>query len=121
MSEYWGVSLLDPQPRSLDIVLSAVEIVDYDRFSHRQISITKRQADLPPLIPLMLDPPEHTPFRRIVMQMFAPRKLDVLESRARELAIDLVEGIKARGDVAADLPVSEIGSGNVTDPIGPRL
>lgn len=50
-----------------------------------------------PLIPLELDPPEHGKFRSLLNPLLSPRRVMDLEPIVRQRAIELIEGIKARG------------------------
>jgi cytochrome P450 len=50
-----------------------------------------------PLIPLQLDPPEQTKFRKLMAPLFAPKVVDALEAQTRQLAIDLIEGVANAG------------------------
>lgn len=70
---------------------------DHKRFSHRQLLLPPAPTPMR-LIPITLDPPEHTPYRRIIMQLFAPSELNRLETRARDIAIKLVEEIAPKGE-----------------------
>jgi len=84
---------------------------DHERFSHRTLMIPPIQMEKP-LVPIMLDPPEHTPYRRLMMKAFAPAKLDLLEARARVLAKELVSELAPKGecefvvDFAEKVPIS---------------
>ncbi|WP_157218942.1 cytochrome P450 [Flavisphingomonas formosensis] len=53
---------------------------------------------VPKLIPLQLDPPRHTAYRRLFMPFFVPRALTDIEARARAVAIELIEGLRPRGE-----------------------
>lgn len=57
-----------------------------------------------PLIPLDLDGPEHTSWRKILDPLFAPKRLAYLEPQIRELADRLLDDIVPRGsgDVFAE-------------------
>ncbi|HEY3240466.1 MAG TPA: cytochrome P450 [Acidimicrobiia bacterium] len=48
---------------------------------------------------IMLDPPDHTPLRRVVASAFTPRRVAGLEPRVRALADGLVDGFVADGEV----------------------
>ncbi|MEV5976430.1 cytochrome P450 [Streptomyces sp. NPDC052114] len=50
-----------------------------------------------PLVPLGFDPPEQTRYRRILQPFFSPRRIRPLEESLRTQAVDLVEGVRARG------------------------
>lgn len=62
-------------------------------------------------IPLQLDPPEHTPFRKLLNPMFGPKAIWKLEDSTRELCRELVGAVVARGEcefveeIALPLPV----------------
>ncbi|MEV4772689.1 cytochrome P450 family protein [Micromonospora humida] len=57
------------------------------------------------------DPPEHTRLRRLVSQAFAPRRIEALRPRVRQIVDDLIDGFVARGraelmhDFAIPLPM----------------
>ena len=80
------------------------------RFSSAQLGVPK-SAQQSTLIPLTLDPPQHTPYRRILMQYFAPKRISQMESDVRKRAILLVEAVRAKGscdflqEVGMPLPV----------------
>jgi cytochrome P450 len=52
-----------------------------------------------PLIPLDLDGPEHTKYRRVLDPMFAPRRVAALEPQIRRLANEIIDGFIDRGEV----------------------
>jgi cytochrome P450 len=49
-----------------------------------------------PIIPLELDPPEQTKFRKLMAPLFTPAAVDRLEERTRSLARELVEAVVAK-------------------------
>ncbi|MEU6131777.1 cytochrome P450 [Saccharopolyspora sp. NPDC047091] len=51
---------------------------------------------------IFMDPPEHTRLRRMLIGQFTVRRMRALEARVTELAVELVEAMKARGN-SADL------------------
>jgi cytochrome P450 len=65
-------------------------------------------------IMLMMDPPRHVKFRRLVQQSFTPRYVQGLERHIRELARKIVDDVVEKGecefvtDVASDLPLKVI-------------
>ncbi|MEU1019716.1 cytochrome P450 [Streptomyces sp. NPDC005900] len=67
-----------------------------------------------PLVPLGYDPPEQTRYRRILQPFFSPRRIRPLEDSLRAQAVDLIEGVKARGgcefvaDVADPFPAQAL-------------
>jgi cytochrome P450 len=52
-----------------------------------------------PMIPIDIDPPAHTAYRRILLPLFTPRKLDELTPGIRQTSRELAETVAAR-DVA---------------------
>ncbi|QUT07503.1 cytochrome P450 [Sphingobium phenoxybenzoativorans] len=82
---------------------------DSAHFSNAEFVIPR--GVVPRLIPLQLDPPEHTPYRRLMMPFFIPRALAEIEAKARAVAIDLIEGVKPQGgcefvkDFAGTMPI----------------
>ena len=51
------------------------------------------------LIPLQVDPPEHSKYRRLLDPEFAPKKMNALEDSARELVNGLIDTFVDRGEV----------------------
>lgn len=54
---------------------------------------------------VMMDPPEHTAFRRLVGKGFTPRHVREIEPAVRSFAVERIEALRAagQGDVVADL------------------
>jgi cytochrome P450 len=86
-------------------------VLDPGHFSVREMQIP-RVENPPFFIPLSLDPPENLPYRKAMMPMFGPTAIKALEPRIREWAVELIEGVAAKGacdfqaDVAKLFPVS---------------
>ncbi len=65
-------------------------------------------------IMLMMDPPRHVKFRRLVQRSFTPRYVEGLEPHIRDLAKRIVDGVVEKGEcefvteVAAELPLQVI-------------
>ena len=71
-------------------------LLNPERFSSAQLGVPKTEGRQP-LIPLSLDPPEHTPYRRILTKYFAPKTVARMEDEIRQRAIDLVESVRRDG------------------------
>src|ERR1700712_3349311 len=58
-----------------------------------------------PLVPIAIDPPDHTRFRRMLDPFFSPKKMAEREVEFRRQAGDLIDAIVAKGEceVMADL------------------
>lgn len=50
------------------------------------------------MIPIQLDPPDHTPWRRLLAQYFSPKQMATLRPKLEERTRDLVTAIKAKGE-----------------------
>jgi cytochrome P450 len=63
-----------------------------------------------PLLPLQVDPPRHTQYRRLLNPQFVPREIEKLEPAVRSIVTDLLDGFASRGscdfhdDFATPLP-----------------
>lgn len=63
-----------------------------------------------PMIPLELDPPQHTKYRRLLSPQFVPREIQLLEPEMRRIVRGLIENVAPRGEcdfheeVATPLP-----------------
>jgi cytochrome P450 len=61
--------------------------------------ITPLKPDSPvKMIPIQLDPPEHTRWRRLLAQYFSPRQMALLRPRLEQRTTELVEQIRERGE-----------------------
>jgi cytochrome P450 len=84
---------------------------NHDPFSMRDVTMPANTRPTR-LLPLEADPPEHTPFRAILTPWFSPKKIAELKDFTRQLAGDLIEGFKPRGecefmqDFASILPIA---------------
>lgn len=60
-------------------------------------------AEATPMV--MLDPPEHTAFRRLVAQGFTPRRVMGLEPEVRSFVVERIDHLRRRGegDIVAEL------------------
>ncbi len=60
-----------------------------------------------PLIPLQIDPPDHSKFRKILDPLFSPKRVAELEDRTRSLAIGLIDAVVDQGQCNFDRDISE--------------
>lgn len=87
----------------LDRELIVAGLQDHETFSSR--ALTPLMADPHyTIIPIMLDPPEHTKWRRLLSGYFSPRRLTLLEGRIRSRCDDLLDTLEHAGacDYVAD-------------------
>ena len=93
-----------------DLVREVVE--DATRFSSRAMRVPKQANPVPPMIPLMIDPPAHGQYRRLIAPALTPKRVRNLESRARSLSVELIEALAPRGecefvgDFAQHMPIA---------------
>ena len=86
-------------------------LLDSEHFSTRQMELPARTEHYI-AIPLNLDPPEHTPYRQVLMQYFAPRAIKAMEQKVRDRAKSLIEAVVNDGHcdfvsaVSVPLPVT---------------
>lgn len=59
--------------------------------------------DSPPMV--MLDPPVHTEFRKLVSRGFSPRQVEAVEPKVRDFVVERIERLRAAGggDIVAEL------------------
>lgn len=60
-----------------------------------------------PLIPLSIDPPEHSKFRKILDPLFAPRRVAALEDQTRQIVRNLIAPLASSGGCNFDSAVAE--------------
>ena len=86
--------------------------LDHERFSHREFIVPVDPNRDFVALPLGVDPPEHTKYRRLIAPAFLPKVVNALEARVRQIAVELVEGLAPRGecdfiaDFARHLPIT---------------
>lgn len=94
-----------------NLSLASEVLNDSRRFSTSEGTIPRPSQPLP-MIPLTLDPPEHTPYRIALMRFFGPKYIKRLESHVRNTAVALIEAVATDGrceflrDVGAALPAT---------------
>jgi cytochrome P450 len=78
---------------------------------HPELFTTRETVTVPPglgnqrpLLPMELDPPEHTKYRNLLAPVFAPRRIEALESKIRANCDRLIGAFidKGRCDLVAD-------------------
>src|SRR5581483_7262749 len=85
---------------------------DFEHFSARGNGPLPPNPDGMPMIPLNLDPPEHTYYRTLLLKHFSPQAIKKLEPRIQYWAKKLVDDVAEKGhcefmeEVASLFPVS---------------
>src|SRR5207253_1181346 len=67
-----------------------------DVFSNQPVAIPPNLGQDQPLIPLEIDPPEHTNYRQVLTPLFSPARMQALEPQIRSIVNDLLDGFAAR-------------------------
>jgi cytochrome P450 len=67
-------------------------------FSNHPVAIPPNLGQDRPLIPLEIDPPDHTAYRHILTPLFSPARMQALEPQIRSLVNELIDGFAARGE-----------------------
>lgn len=71
---------------------------DFARFSSEVMYIPKAVGEKYDMIPVRMDPPEHTPFREVLNKVFSLREVRKLDEPVRKIAIMLIDELKDRGE-----------------------
>lgn len=93
--------------RHADVLAAAVDTATYSSAGGLTVEYDELDRiglrDNPPLV--MLDPPAHTDFRRLVSRGFTPRQVTAVEPQVREFVVERLERLRAVGeaDVVAEL------------------
>jgi cytochrome P450 len=90
-SPYYGGHWIATRGEDIEVMQK-----DHTRFSHRSVNIPPLNETQ--LVPLELDPPEHTAYRNLITPAFLPQAIASLESDVRSLAIELIEKLAPRGE-----------------------
>lgn len=77
---------------------------DPSRFSSEVIFLPKEAGEKYQMVPTRMDPPEHTPYRKLLDSGLNLAQIRKVEEQVRQAAIDLIEPLVAKGecDFAAD-------------------
>ncbi len=85
---------------------------DPETFSSRAMRVPKAANPVPPIIPLMIDPPDHGEYRRLISRAMTPGAVKSLTGPARELCVSQIEELRPRGhcdfvaDFAQHMPIA---------------
>jgi cytochrome P450 len=85
---------------------------DHERFSSAKAIGIPDIKEMPPQIPIEIDPPEHRYFRQPINVAVSPRAIQSLTAEARALTVELIEGLLPHGecefvaDVSQHLPIT---------------
>ncbi|GAB1814462.1 cytochrome P450 [Mycobacterium sp. MUNTM1] len=83
-----------------EVVMTSAESVDFAAKRPEVFSSARafdRLGSPVPIVPIAIDPPDHTRFRRLLDPFFSPRRMAEREQELRCQAGELIDAIKARG------------------------
>ena len=85
--------------RHADVLAAAVDTATYSSAQGLTVEYDELEtiglAGNPPLV--MMDPPDHTAFRKLVARGFTPRQVTTLEPQVRAFVVERVERLRAEG------------------------
>jgi len=85
--------------RHADVMAAAIDTATYSSASGLTVEYDELEtiglADNPPLV--MMDPPDHTAFRKLVARGFTPRQVTTLEPQVRAFVVDRLDRLGADG------------------------
>lgn len=93
--------------RHADVLAAAIDTATYSSASGLTVEYDELEriglADNRPLV--MLDPPDHTAFRKLVARGFTPRQVRTVEPQVRDFVVERIERVRAvgEGDIVAEL------------------
>ncbi len=96
---------------SRDTEIFSSEIVPQALIKAMMAKMPPGSPHIPQPLPITIDPPDHTAYRAPLQRAFSPKAMLGLQTSIRELAIELIEKMKAKGggdfveDVAEPMPV----------------
>ncbi|WP_280420444.1 cytochrome P450 [Nocardia carnea] len=70
---------------------------DHETFSSYPNNLVTTTAGFGKFLPLELDPPEHTGYRRALQPLFSPNRMKALEDDIRAVITELIDGFASRG------------------------
>lgn len=70
---------------------------DYEHFSSKCIFLPKESGEQYRFIPTAMDPPQHGPYRELLMKAIGLASIRRLEPMIRKIAAELIHEVKARG------------------------
>lgn len=72
-------------------------ISEHENFSNNEIEVPKTESPIR-AIPINLDPPAHTPYRKMLMKHFTPKVIASLEGKMHHWSKELIGGVQDRGE-----------------------
>lgn len=95
-----AMDLGDGSDGGMDMVVVVTSEAVKEVFSHPEIYSSEDAVDIGqirPLIPLMVDPPQHKYFRRLTDPIFGRKTIEAIEPETRRLVRELIAEVKDKG------------------------
>lgn len=70
---------------------------DYERFSSEVIFMPKEAGEKYAMVPTRMDPPEHTPYRKLLDSGLNPAHIRRIEDYVRQTAVEIIDSFLERG------------------------
>ena len=79
-----------------------------DRFSSEVIFLPKEAGQKYAMVPTRMDPPEHTPYRKVLDKGLNVAQMRKAEDRVRKVAAELIESFASKGECSFELDYARI-------------
>lgn len=79
-----------------------------DRFSSEVIFLPKEAGEKYLMVPTRMDPPEHTPYRKVLDRGLNLAQMRKVEDRVKEVAADLIDGFMGKGECAFETEYARV-------------
>lgn len=68
--------------------------VNHETFSSESVNIPPTLGQEGMMIPLEIDPPDHTKYRQLLTPLFSPKRMSMLEDEVRKIVTDLLDDLE---------------------------
>jgi cytochrome P450 len=79
-----------------------------DRFSSEVIFLPREAGEAYAMVPTKMDPPEHTPYRKVLDKGLNLAQMRKVEDRVKEIAVELIEGFMHKGECAFEVEYARV-------------
>ena len=79
-----------------------------DRFSSEVIFLPREAGEAYAMVPTKMDPPEHTPYRKVLDKGLNLGQMRKVEDRVKAVAAELIDGFMAKGECAFEIEYARV-------------
>lgn len=79
-----------------------------DRFSSEVIFLPREAGEAYAMVPTKMDPPEHTPYRKVLDKGLNLGQMRKVEDRVKAVAAELIEGFMLKGECAFEVEYARV-------------